>query len=178
MPQLDGVELLVQFGLSHQQDLEQLFARRLEVGQETDLLEHFCRNMVRFVDHQHGGEFLLMARNHVVAQHQQKLALVLARHVEPEVAGNILQELDGREPAIEYVGVGNIALIQQLQQAADEQRFAGTDFSGHDHESLVTSDAVVQRRQRFVVSPGGKKKKRIRSDLEGITLQIVEGFVH
>jgi hypothetical protein len=28
------------------------------------------------------------------------------------------------------------------------------------------------------VSPGRKKKIRIRSDLEGITLQIVEGFVH
>src|SRR5208282_1714609 len=99
-------------------------------------------------------------------------------YVESEVPGNILQELDRRKPAIEYVGVSNVALIQQLQQAADEQRFAGAHFSGHDHESLVASDSVIESRQRLVVSPRGKQKKRIRSDLEGITLQIVKGFVH
>jgi len=68
--------------------------------------------------------------------------------------------------------------LQQPQQAPKHQGFARTHFAGNDDEPLVPSDTVVQGRERLVVPAGGKQEKRIRSDLEWITLQIVEGFVH
>jgi uncharacterized membrane protein len=87
--------------------------------------------MMRFVDHQHRGQFLFAARDHVTGQLQQQFALVLARGGQSEIAGDILQELERRQPSVEHVGVLDvIALLQQLQQAAQQQSLAGPHLSG------------------------------------------------
>src|ERR1039458_5161535 len=135
--------------------------------------------MMGFVDHQYGRQFLLAARNHVTGQLQQEFTLVLARGRQSQIAGNVLQKLQRRQPSVEYVRILDVvALLQRLQQTAEQKGLARSAFAGQDDESLMPPDAIVKRGQSFVVPPGRKQERRIRSNLERIALQAVKGFVH
>ena len=59
-------------------------------------------------------------------------------------------------------------MVKAIEQAADQQRFAGADFPRNDDESLVGPDPVEDIRQRFVVLGGAVIKLRIRCDTERI----------
>ena len=76
--------------------------------------------MVSLVDDKDCGKFFLMPSNNEAAQRQQKLTLTLARYWKSEVAGNILQELQRREPAVENVGIPNIAASKKLEKTTDQ----------------------------------------------------------
>ena len=53
LAQVVAIQQFAQFGLSDQDDLQQLLRGRLEVGQQPHLLEHLAVEVVRLVDHQH-----------------------------------------------------------------------------------------------------------------------------
>src|ERR1700722_2751990 len=178
LPQIDRIQLLVEFGLPHQKNLQQLLLRRLQIGEQPDFLQHLHRKMVSFVHHQHRGQTLLMTRNHERTQIQQKIALGLARGRQPKITGNILQEIGGCQPRIEHIRISHVAAAQQLQQAAHQQSLARAYFPGHDHEAFAPPHSVVQRRQRLVVSLRREKKRWVRSNLERVALQIVETLIH
>src|ERR1700730_6662334 len=97
-----------------------------------------------------------MTSDQEAAQLQQKFALRLAGDRQPEVSGNVLQELSRRQPAVKDVGIGHVASLEQLQQAPNQERLPSTDLPGHDHEAFALPNAIVERRQRLVMSPGGK----------------------
>ena len=87
--------------------------------------------MVRFVDHENRRQSLLAAGDDVMRNLQQKFTLVLAGTGKPEIADDVLQELDRGETSVEDVGVCDIlALLQRLQQAAEQKSFSGAHFSG------------------------------------------------
>ena len=90
-----------------------------------------------------------------------------------------MQELHRRQPAVEDVGVGDVvALLEQLQQAAQQQGLTSADLAGQHHEALVPAHAVIQRRQRLIMSGRSEQERRIGDDLERPPLQIVESSVH
>ena len=66
---------------------------------------------MRLIDHQHRRQFPLSAANHVAAQIQKQLALVLARRGQPKITGDILQKLDRGQPAVEDIGICNIIVL-------------------------------------------------------------------
>src|ERR1700691_5320367 len=179
LPQIGRVEFVVQFGLAHQQNLQQLLVGRLQIGQKPDFFQNLRRKVVSLVDHQNRRQFFLAARDHIARNLQQQFALVLADRRDAQITRNVLQEFDGRKQSVEYIGIGNIAaLLERLQQAAQQQGLARSHLAGKDDEAFVPPDAVVKRGQRFVMPPGGKQKRRIRSDFEGVALQAVKGLVH
>ena len=53
LPQLGLLQALFEFGLSHQNDLQQLLGEGLEIGQHADLFQHFVGKVLRLVDDQH-----------------------------------------------------------------------------------------------------------------------------
>src|SRR3984957_11085095 len=178
LPQIDRIQLLVEFGLPDQQYLQQLLLRRFQIGQQPDFLEHFHRKMVSFVHHQHRGQALLMPRNYERTQIQQKVTLGLARSRQSKITGNILQEIGRRQPRIEDIRIGHVAPAQQLQQAEHQQGLARAYFPGHYHEAFASPHSVVQSRQRLVVSLRREKKRRVGSNLERVALQIVKTLIH
>src|SRR5580700_953485 len=178
LPQIHRIQLLVEFGLPHQKNLQQLLLRRFQIGQQPDLLQHFHRKMVSFVDHQHRGQALLVTRNYERTQVQQKVALSLARGGQAKITSHVLQEIDRREPRVEDICIGHVAAAQQLQQAAHQQGLARAYFPGHYHEAFAPPHSVVKRCQRLVVSLRREKKRRVWSNLERVALQIVETLIH
>src|SRR5438067_1716788 len=55
LPKLGAVELLPQLRLAHEQDLQKLLGRRLEVGEQADPFECGHLEVLGFVQHQHGA---------------------------------------------------------------------------------------------------------------------------
>ena len=83
LPQLDAAQQLAQLGLADQDDLQQLLRFGFEVGQQAHLLEHFGREVLRFVDHQHDALAFGMRLEQVVAQQVDQIleaALGVRRH--------------------------------------------------------------------------------------------------
>src|ERR1700678_3225854 len=138
LPQIGGVEFVVQFGLADQQNLQQLLVGRLQIGQKPDFFQNLPRKVMSLVDYQDRGQFFLAARDHIASNLQQQFALVLADRRDAQIPGNVLQEFDGRKQSVEDIGVGNIAaLLERLQQAAQQQRLARAHFAGQYDEAFV-----------------------------------------
>ena len=55
LPQLGLLQLLFQFRLSHQNNLQQLFRESLQIGEHPDLFQHFVGKILGLIDDQHGG---------------------------------------------------------------------------------------------------------------------------
>src|SRR5271165_2797463 len=178
LPQLERVELLVQFRLSGEHDLQELLPGRLQIGQQPYLFQQFPRQVVRFIHHQQGSQFLPVPRQEERVQRQQDFILRLARYRQSKIPRDIAEKLQRRQAGIEDQREGNVALLQQPKQGTQHQGLAGTDFPAQDHESLVRRHAVVQRRQCFVVPRRRKQKRRIGRDLERIQSKLIERFVH
>src|ERR1700722_2736714 len=170
LAQVIRIQFRVELRLTDQKDLQQLFLRRFQVRQKPDFLQHLDRKVMRLIYHQNRGQTLLKAANHKATQVEQKFAFGFTRCGKPEVASNVLQELVRRQPRVEDIGVIYIPTVQQVQQAAYQQRLACAYFPGHDHETLVPAHAVVERRQGLVVALGRKQERRIRGNLEGVPL--------
>src|ERR1035438_2501009 len=100
LPQADGVELFVQFGLSDKQDLQQLLLRSFQIAQKSDFLENFRRKVMRFVDHQGCRQIPLAAPDDVMRDLKQQFTLVLAGGGKSQITGKVLQEFHRRKAAV------------------------------------------------------------------------------
>ena len=73
LPKLREVELRPQLWLAHQQNLQELLRRRLEVGEHADLLECAHVEVLRFVEHEHGALAGLPTVEHEAPQGQESV---------------------------------------------------------------------------------------------------------
>src|SRR6266853_2758094 len=145
LPQADGVEFVIQFGLSDKENLKQLLLCSLKIAQEPDLFQNFRRKVMRFVDHQGRRQLSLASVNDIIGNLKQQFTLVPGCDRKPQIIGEVLQELHGGETAIEDVSVADIfTLLQQVQQIVKQKSLASSHFSGQDHNSLMSPDAVVE----------------------------------
>ena len=107
-----------------------------------------------------------------------QLVFGLARDLQPKIQRDIAHEFEWRKRRIEYQSKGNIAALQQPQQRAQNERLPRAYLARQNDKSPVRRHSVVQRSERFVVPRRGKQKRRIRRDLERVSLQVVEALVH
>src|SRR5579864_2588168 len=178
LPQVDRIELLVQFLLSHKKNLQQLRLPCLKVRQEPNFSQHIRRKVVGLVDYQNRGTSLLVTANEVTTQIEKKIALRLASRWDAEVPHDILQKLHRTEARVKDISECYVSALQYLQQAAHEYGLARAHFAGQHDESLAPLHPVIECCQRFIVLRRRKQKCRIRRDVEGVSLQIVETLVH
>ena len=98
LAQLVARQVGFEFGLPHQEDLQQLVALVLEVRQQPDLLEQVHRQVLRFVHHEHG---VLAARTHgdeALLQHDEQRGLAGAGlDLHAEAQADLLQQLLARQ---------------------------------------------------------------------------------
>src|ERR1039458_4972267 len=135
--------------------------------------------MVCLIDDEHRRHLSLASCNQKPSQIEQKFILALASSRQPEIRDNVLEELRGREPAVEKIGVGYVpAVLEQSKQATQEQRLSSADFSGQDYKALVPAHPIVERRQRFVVPFGRNEANGVRSKIERVARKFEVTFVH
>ena len=111
-------------------------------------------------------------------QHVDQFVFGLARNLQPEIARDIAHEFERRKRRIENQGEGHIAALQQPQQRAQNERLPRAHLARQNHKSAVRRHPVVQRSERLVVPRRRKQERRIRRDLERVSLKIVEALVH
>jgi hypothetical protein len=113
----------------------------------------------------------------ILIELNEEFGFVVAKW-QPEIGKKVLQELKRGQPGIEDMAEGNLVLRKPLQQATNQEAFAGPDFArGHD-KALPLPHAVDQTGQSFIVKRCCVIKPWVRADLKWIPLQTVELFVH
>src|SRR6266705_2100016 len=96
----EGAELR----LADQHDTEQLLGRRLEVREETELLQDVDREGLRLVDDDDRAPPRLALREEVDVERIDQLLSAARRGEEAELAVDRLQQREGRHGRVEDVG--------------------------------------------------------------------------
>ncbi len=130
-------EHLAQLGLTDEDDLDQLLLLRLEVREEADLLENLRRKVLRFVDDKHAVLTPRRLLQQVLIQPLDQFKGVVALRVDPELAVDLLEQLDGVKRRVEDerdLGV----LVELVEQIPADGSLAGADLAGkHDKPAPV-----------------------------------------
>ena len=174
------VEQRAQFLLPDQDDLQQLGRRRLEVGEQSHLLERLRAEVLRLVDDQHDAPCASVRLEQVVPQQiHEGLGTALAgfRHGHMQFFADRQQELGGRDARIEDQGDFGIAR-QLLEQAADDRGLAGADFTRQLDEPSRLVDTVQKMRQRLGVPLTEVQVAGVRRDRERFFLEPEKACVH
>jgi hypothetical protein len=117
-----------ELGLTHEQDLQQLRGRRLEVRQQPHLLEHLRREVLRLVDDQERDLVAAQAVDQEVVQRHQVLGLGPARVLDVELVEQHPQEVERLDARIEDERRGHRRL-ELRQQRVDQRRLPRADFA-------------------------------------------------
>ena len=130
LPELRASQHDRQLGLSGQNNLQQLLFVGLEVGKQSNLLQHLDTEVLRLVDHQHCAPVGAMIT-------QQKLVQGIGEHLQANRAPGVIdikfiahrgQQLNGAQGGVE--NDGDVGAIRQLfKQTAIQRGLPGTHFS-------------------------------------------------
>src|SRR3569833_3573740 len=91
---------------------------------------------------------------------------------------NALEEIFYRKKRIEHVREVHSSRGELFHEATDEQGLAGTDFAGHDNESLLSPNPVIKIRERLEVPRCPVEKVRIGTDLKRVFRHSVKLLIH
>jgi hypothetical protein len=178
--QLGPGQLVAQFGLADQHDLQQLAFLRFQVGQQAQQFQQLGRQRLRLVDDQHELLARGVARQQVVVQRIGPGLQAVGRRPgqrDAELLAHRLQQFHRRQFGV--VDVGHLVAGRDLlQEAAADGGLAGADPAGQQHEAAAALQPVQQVGQCFAVHRAQVQEARVRRDRERLLLQAEEGRVH
>src|SRR5882762_1034169 len=97
-------QLFLELRLAGKHNLQQLFACRLEIGEQTNLLQDFEGKILRFINDQDRGLAIAIPLQQPVIESHQHVAFVPALAGYSEVRHHEVEELIGVELRVENVG--------------------------------------------------------------------------
>ena len=168
-------ESLVEFGLSEQDDLQQLVLGRFEVRQQAHLLERIGRHRVRFVDQSDGAPALAPQRDQAVRDGVEQRSCVADFGAELE--GDRAQQVFGIERRVRQPDRDG-RRGQAVEQHAQQHRLAGADLAGDLDDAFVVVQRVFERGERVAALSAGKEVAGRRRDPEGRFVQAEMLEVH
>ena len=112
------VESVAQFGLAHQDDLQQLALVGFEIGKEADLFEQFAREVLGLVNNKNGVLAALGLMEEEAVDFGHRFQAVQALGLQAQFHGDGLDELVGVEHGIENERGGELGaeLFEQARQ--------------------------------------------------------------
>ena len=180
LAQLVAREQLAQLRLADEDDLQQFLGIGLEVGEQAYLLQHFGREVLRLIDHQHdAASSAVRAQQVVVEDVDEVLATAdrLVRHADADLLAQCQQELGRSHARVEHQR--DLGILGGLrEQGADDGGLARAHLAGQLHEAAGFLDAVQQMSQGFGVALAQIEIARIRGDREGLFVEAEEGQIH
>src|SRR5207247_745746 len=126
--------------LADEQDLEQLLPGRLEVRQESDLLQGFRRQVLRLVDDEYGAEALAPPVAEEAIEGAQALGGANAVGGQTEVPQHGLEDAVERQRRVEDQRGGSPG-VEAFEQRMEQRRLAGAHLAGQDEKAAVVLDA-------------------------------------
>jgi hypothetical protein len=178
LPHVVCLKAFAQFGLAHDNDLEQLGVVGFEIADHPHLLERIAREGLGLVEHQHHRLAFGEAPDQKILQAAQQVGggvvcvvihLKLTADAAKQIGGADAGVVDSRE---------DDAVVEVPQHQPGHQRFARAHLTGQQDKALALADGVDQRRQRFFVIRGGIEEARIGRVVEGQFTQAEKRCVH
>src|SRR6266478_2688899 len=157
-----GVEL----GLSGEDDLEDLLARRLQVGEEPELLEHIRPQVLGLLDEERdvAARLRVLEQELVEALEEDELATAFRRHAELEQG--VLEDLVEADRGVQEqdrLGRGS----DRVEQTAQQRRLPGAGVADQRDEALARLDPVAEGGQRLLVAVVEVEEAWVGRDVEG-----------
>ncbi len=172
-------EQIGELGLADQDHLKELFLRRLQIRQETDLLQHAGAQVLGLVDDEDGPPAAGVGVEHRLRQGvDQDFQARRARRVrDAQLVAHRGQELDRGEPRIEDHGDVDVGR-ELLEQGTAHRGLAGSDLTRQLHEAAALPDPIEQMGQGFPVRVAQIEVARIRGQRERPLRQPEVSSVH
>src|SRR5690606_34622757 len=158
------------FGLAGQDDLQQLFLSAFEVAEQAQQFQAGHVQVLRVVDHQHAGAAVVPAAEQEAVERVQ-VGGGVGTGLDPEVAADRRQQVGSLEEGVEQQRDDRAAILDFIQQPAQEGALAGAHVAGQQHESLAREHAVHGFRQFALDRAGAEIVLRIRGGRERRPLQ-------
>jgi hypothetical protein len=177
LAQLGPAELVTQLGLAHEEDLDELPPRRLEIREHPHFLEHGGGQVLGLVDDDDDvspGRCLLQE---VVVQRVDHLDPPHARTGQLEVPEHELQELHEAHGRVEDEDGSDIR-PESTEEVTDQGRLPGADLSEDQDESLALLYAVDRGGQGLFVRLAHEQVARVWREGKRALTQSIELRVH
>src|SRR6266480_590984 len=175
---LGALQNRAEFGLSDQEALQQGMRAKLEVRQHAQLFDGLRRQVLRLVDDQQASLALAGMRGEQGLERKEQLRL--GKLLRPDSKGGCdhAQRIFRIQLRANETGGDHLLGIQFGEEIANQRRLSGPDLSGDDDESLALMQPVFDKRHRAPVLPAVEVELRIRIELERLSGESVERFVH
>ena len=171
-------QMRLEFGLSDQEDLQQLLALVLQVREQPDLLEQLHRKVLRFIQHEHG---MLAARTHghqmLLECHQRGGFADAGRQVQAEAKTDLLEHLLPTQRRVGDQRDGH-AIAPLVQSVVQRCRLTRADLARDEQERLAVLDAVAQMRLRFLMLTARIDELELMTGGERVLAQAEVMFEH
>ncbi len=168
--QFPGIELLVELGLSREDDAQHLLLGRLDAREHANFLEHLVAQVLRLVDDQHDlasgdvllGEKLVEGRQHLGLFHVERREAELHEHGLQECRGGELRLIDLRDHDFR---------LELAQERLDQGGLARTDLARDHHEAIGEPDGRLHVRLGACMLLAEIQELRVRTQAEGELMQ-------
>jgi hypothetical protein len=137
LPEFRALEPHTQFGLSRQDQREQLGGRCFDVGQQPDFFEQLVAEALRFVHHERGilahGPALL---EHRLQTFQQDGLRFSGLFPEIESKGEHPHEIGGRQHGVVDVDTAHVPAAVRIERRLNQRRLARARLTGEQRQRL------------------------------------------
>ena len=175
--QLREMELGLELRLAHQQDLQELGRRGLEVREQSDLFQRRGAQVLRFVEDQDGVLTGPLALDEEAVERHESLRPRLASLGDSQVLEDVLEDAVKRQRGIDYEGDRRLA-VEPLTKGVKQRGLSRAHLAGQDDEAFPLLGAVEQLGQGLPVRRTHVKESGIRRRVEGLLRESVERQVH
>src|SRR6516165_5958193 len=130
LPEPRLTQLLIEFGLTRQQELQQFTLRILQIEQQAKLVQSSHGKRLRLVNHYHWRISLRLPHLQPPLERPQQITLAVRFDAQIEILRNELKYSRSIQTGVKNIRTRKFLLVQALQEVAHEHGFAGTGFSG------------------------------------------------
>jgi hypothetical protein len=171
------VEAIPQLRLAHQKNLQKLPIVGFQIREQSHLFEQLVRQVLRFVDDEHGNLVLFHLAEEKFIQHRHRFQSVQPKHLKPKLHHDRFVQKFSVQHRIQDQG-GRIFVPQFIQQSAAECGLSRAYLPGQLNKPFPLANAVQQMIERFAVLGAIKQKTRVRRYVKRRLFQAIVFKVH
>jgi hypothetical protein len=162
-------------GWPAEDDPEHLLLRRLDAGQQPDLLEHAVREVLGLVHDQHDLAARRVLLDQELVERRDQLGLAHLERLEAELDQHRLQEFDRRHLRLRDLRDDDV-LLELAQEGLEQRRLAGADLAGDDDEAVGEPDRRLHVRlgARMVLRQVQERRVRAQPERQLVQLEVFQ----
>src|SRR5207245_124461 len=168
LPELRQIQLLFELRLAGKHNLQQFLCGCLQVGEQTDLFQHWKCEILRFVKNEYRSFALAEAFQKPLIQFHQLLALGIRFTVNIKFCQHKVEQLGRVHPGVEQKCRLRCALAKPIQKPVHECCLTCPHLTRERDNAFSSLDAVHETRQCLLDLLRKKQIPRVRTDIKWV----------